>query len=878
MRSICTLILLAASATAQVVRPVQHTNGVVVSPTNFWSADAARARSELGLGPLATASNLALTNVTGLQMALDGKLATNGSAAGLTNFPTLNQNTTGTAGNVTGVVSLAHGGTGTTNEAAARSALGLGASWLTNTSREGLQTDLWTTNRAIYGSVQSIGEIVYYPVVASWLTGTWVSSLPLNVADPVGPGLPSYKAMTRTNLGLGANWLTNTNAVDFRAAIGLAGSGFASFNSGSSGNSASGEYAATVGGALNTASGNYSFAAGRNAKATNQGAFVWADSQTGNFSSTNSNSFNVRASGGLILDLATTGIVFRSGVDQTRTNLGLGATWLTNNNSASAAAALGQQLSTPIFLRTSSRDTSSNNAGGIVSALSFDGLHWSATRNYPIFPVFSRDASTIWHSNRWVSVYTDAFNSTNKTFGIATSTNLLSWQTNFSVTLTGTNATGTARNVWAPEWFVDGTNYYVLVRLSLSTNNNYGPPGVGWMRALDPGTWTNWTAWTPFDATIRTDANDFYIVKKDNLYWLFSHGGTHLSGSQPAGSNVVNNITLQYSTNPFGNYSPMVEITEPLRAIIRPGNGSAFFEGPSVVNIEGPRWRLYFQDGLDNSAWCVDSFDDFATWNTNTLRRLQYSGFDGSGHGTVLRIDTINQVGIRQAVLALGTGPTIGGSWLTNTNVTNFRTDIGALATNGSAAGLTNFPTLNQNTTGTASNVTGVVALANGGTGATDAATTRTNLGLPLDALTNNNVVNFRTAIGLGEINNVEFRTLILGDTTNTLGGIYDFYAPVAKFDEIDISGYGLGVDEAGRFTLYGGGMFFANATNAAATRTNLGLGAAWLTNSTAPLFWASVPASPTNSGTAGQIAYSNNHLYICISNNTWRRVQLGTW
>ena len=42
-------------------------------------------------------------------------------------------------------------------------------------------------------------------------------------------------------------------------------------------------------------------------------------------------------------------------------------------------------------------------------------------------------------------------------------------------------------------------------------------------------------------------------------------------------------------------------------------------------------------------------------------------------------------------------------------------TDV--LAPNGSAASLTSFPTLNQNTTGTASNVTGVVAVANGGTG-----------------------------------------------------------------------------------------------------------------------------------------------------------------
>jgi hypothetical protein len=41
-------------------------------------------------------------------------------------------------------------------------------------------------------------------------------------------------------------------------------------------------------------------------------------------------------------------------------------------------------------------------------------------------------------------------------------------------------------------------------------------------------------------------------------------------------------------------------------------------------------------------------------------------------------------------------------------------------------------PTLNQNTTGTASNVTGTVAIANGGTGATSASAARTALGLAI--------------------------------------------------------------------------------------------------------------------------------------------------
>lgn len=55
-------------------------------------------------------------------------------------------------------------------------------------------------------------------------------------------------------------------------------------------------------------------------------------------------------------------------------------------------------------------------------------------------------------------------------------------------------------------------------------------------------------------------------------------------------------------------------------------------------------------------------------------------------------------------------------------------TDV--LAPNGSAASLTSFPTLNQNTSGTAAGLSATLAVASGGTGATSAADARTNLGL----------------------------------------------------------------------------------------------------------------------------------------------------
>ncbi|RYD29413.1 MAG: hypothetical protein EOP87_18385, partial [Verrucomicrobiaceae bacterium] len=74
-------------------------------------------------------------------------------------------------------------------------------------------------------------------------------------------------------------------------------SGVAAAVGGGYGNTASGVDAMIPGGFANTASGNYSFAAGTRAKAVHFGAFVWADGQDADFSSTNGNQFLIRATG-----------------------------------------------------------------------------------------------------------------------------------------------------------------------------------------------------------------------------------------------------------------------------------------------------------------------------------------------------------------------------------------------------------------------------------------------------------------------------------------------------------------------------------------------------------------------------------------------------
>lgn len=41
---------------------------------------------------------------------------------------------------------------------------------------------------------------------------------------------------------------------------------------------------------------------------------------------------------------------------------------------------------------------------------------------------------------------------------------------------------------------------------------------------------------------------------------------------------------------------------------------------------------------------------------------------------------------------------------------------------------------------------------------------------------------------------------------------------------------------------------------------------------------WVDPPVRTTSQGLAGQAARDSNYLYICVANNTWRRIALAEW
>lgn len=41
---------------------------------------------------------------------------------------------------------------------------------------------------------------------------------------------------------------------------------------------------------------------------------------------------------------------------------------------------------------------------------------------------------------------------------------------------------------------------------------------------------------------------------------------------------------------------------------------------------------------------------------------------------------------------------------------------------------------------------------------------------------------------------------------------------------------------------------------------------------------WTNAPANSSANGVAGEIAYDSNYVYVCVANNTWKRLSLGSY
>lgn len=150
--------------------------------------------------------------------------------------------------------------------------------------------------------------------------------------------------------GLGADVLggSGNSAVGSYAAV-ISGTGNSalgdySFIGGGAANTASGAFSVIVGGYNNSASGSNSIALGQSADAATDNSFVWADGQITTFTSTISDTFNIRALNGFVMQGDTTDnitLVVPSGLSASYTltlpiNAGMPRQVLTTNGGNSA--------------------------------------------------------------------------------------------------------------------------------------------------------------------------------------------------------------------------------------------------------------------------------------------------------------------------------------------------------------------------------------------------------------------------------------------------------------------------------------------------------------------------------------------------------------
>jgi hypothetical protein len=517
MKYILSLIIsgaLVASGFGQTRNVLVGTNNTVVQPTNFWSADASNARSGLGLGTAATnpatafqssstnltnlstnngasLTNIAISGVVGLQSNLDTKIATNGNASGLTNI---------TATNITGIVALVNGGTGATNASVARTNLGLGATWLTNTDSSFFRSAIGIQNQ-------------------EWLTNTSTFYVPISFG---GDALGNASA-TRTNLGLGATWLTNTNVTNFRTAIGLGATNIPVFAGVSFG-----------GGDLSISND----------------AILWSgiiryEPETQTFSG------DVQVENGAISIVGTNAVLKTA---TTRTNLGLGATWLTNTNVTNFRSAIGLGTNAqPVFdgltiladLFAGSLEVAAGSNGTTVASdgIQFTGISAATTRT-------NLGLGATWLTN------TNATNFRNA-IGLGATNNAFA-SLSVGINITNNSTVSNASSAFGKQITIDSTVENSLAVGFGHSMSNFGNQAGGSVLLGGIGTMTNWGAFlfngVPQGGTAAVSrGNSTFAVNASNGIYLngpllfegvSSLGSGLLSiGSGGAVSKVVTNVS-----------------------------------------------------------------------------------------------------------------------------------------------------------------------------------------------------------------------------------------------------------------------------------------------------------------------------------------------
>ena len=141
-----------------------------------------------------------------------------------------------------------------------------------------------------------------------------------------------------------------------------------------------------------------------------------------------------------------------------------------------------------------------------------------------------------------------------------------------------------------------------------------------------------------------------------------------------------------------------------------------------------------------------------------------------------------------------------------------------------------------------------------------------------------------QTTLNDGDLGSV-FRTGL----NNNFTELYNFVNGVAAMTSVDINGGAIDGTPVGATTASTGAFTTLVATSldstpigattpstgafTSLTSTSLSVSADSITVTT-----AKTPASATDTGTQGQIAWDSSYIYVCTATNVWVRAALATW
>ena len=251
----------------------------------------------------------------------------------------------------------------------------------------------------------------------------------------------------------------------------------------------------------------------------------------------------------------------------------------------------------------------------------------------------------------------------------------------------------------------------------------------------------------------------------------------------------------------------------------------------------------------------------------------------GSGSGTVTSVGgtgTVSGISLSGTVTASG-NLTLGGTLaVTASNFASQTANRVLAAPNGSngtptfrALVAADIPTLNQNTTGTAANVTDTVAIANGGTGATTAAAALTSLGAYAASNPSGYTSNLGTVTSASVTSANGFAGTVANATTTPAITISTSITGILKGNGTAISAASSGTDYQAPITLTttgssGAATLVGTTLNIPQYSTSGGSGTVTSVAATVPGF-LSVTGSPITTG--GTLAFSYSGTALPIAN-----------